>query len=423
LDNLLSSSKQFFRPWLVKCAIFIGYVLATLLRAPAVVFPGRLWAEEGGVYMAQALSSGLVETLFSTNQGYYSLFNQLAVTLATRLVTLEHAPLVTVFLAFLIQLLPALLLLNAQLQTTRSTIAKIAALGCVLFALPNYEIWLNTVNSQFYLALSAAIILAAPAGRPMKIWHYLVLALASLTGVITLLLTPLFWISALREHSRDRFVQAMILTVCALLQGIIFMAQPMARLIGFYPDLFTAVVLIKCLLLPVCGVEHADLASAHLWAFLANVHVMWIYLALILVIGAFFFIFRRWHHETQAFFLGGLIILLGSILCSCEMGASYELGQGHIKVLGGGRYYFAPNVLFALTLLSSIALQPIRHRFALTVKIVILSWILIIGGVEFFNHHTDRYKCYFTGPDWRAEVARWRIDTNYIPRMWPCPSN
>lgn len=424
MDTPALSSKPIINPQIFKITVFILYCLAVIARAPKIIFPGRFWAEEGGVYVAQAVYSSLAKTFFSTNQGYYSLFNKLAAILAAHLVDLEYAPLITGVSAFLIQLIPAWLLLQSPLKSISSPVAKTAALGCVLFSLPNYESWLNTVNSQFYLAVSVAIILAAPIDRRANIWHCAILALASLTGVVSsLFLMPLYWISAIRDRSRIRVGQAAILTLGALVQVVIILGLSEQRPLGFYPDVFTAAFLAKCILLPLCGIEYTDLISIHLRAMLLNGHYIWLYLPVILAIGGAIFTFKRWHRETQFLLLAGVAILLGSLIGALEM-RDYGWGQTHISALGAGRYYFAPNVLFALALLSSAGAQsPDRRGIGYRVKVALLCWILLVGGHEFFNYGAERRQGYFDGPDWRQEVARWRSDTNYLPRMWPCPAD
>ena len=84
------------------------YAFILVVRAPWVLFQGRFWAEEGTFFLPYAWTHSFLDSLIAPHAGYYNLVSNLAGIIATR-VPLEVAPRFTVALAFLLQLLPAIL--------------------------------------------------------------------------------------------------------------------------------------------------------------------------------------------------------------------------------------------------------------------------------------------------------------------------
>lgn len=207
-------------------AALATYTLLLVLRAPQI-WQGRFWAEEGSIFFATAWSGGLLKSLLLPHLGYYMAVTSVATTLAARSVPLEHAPLVTTSIAALLQLLPAVLLVTGRIDALPGSLSRAIALALLLVALPSEENWLTTTNSSHFMAVSAGIILISKpwASRTRSI-HLALLALAGLSGIDANLLAPCFWWRAYRERSRERLEQAIVLSVCALLQAAVVVIAP-----------------------------------------------------------------------------------------------------------------------------------------------------------------------------------------------------
>ena len=210
------------RPGLV-ALLLLAAAAFLVLRAPRVLLEGRFWAEEGSVYFASALAGG-PSALLRPHQGYLNLATNLATgAAALPFVPLEAAPRVTVLAALLVQLLPAFLLLTRRAAWLPSPSARLAAAGLALLARPSDEVWLNSANAHFFLAVAAAVLLATRPGTEGRWSEPALLAFAGLSGVTSALLAPLAWAAAARERTRRRLGAALLLTACALLQAAILL--------------------------------------------------------------------------------------------------------------------------------------------------------------------------------------------------------
>ncbi|MFC2140307.1 hypothetical protein ACFLQ1_01140 [Candidatus Auribacterota bacterium] len=208
--------------WYSLLLLFI-YGGLILIRVPDLILSGRFWGEEGAVYFAFSYTEPFFKTLFFTHLGYYSLLNNFSALAAVHLVPLEYAPYITTGIAFLVQLLPAMLIVFNSRELFGSRLLTTAAVAIILFSLPNHEVWLNTINSHFYLAIVTAVILILPAPQGKRSLFYLgLLLLVGFSGVVSLFLIPFFWLKSYLEKSKDRMIQALLLTFCSCLQAAVF---------------------------------------------------------------------------------------------------------------------------------------------------------------------------------------------------------
>jgi hypothetical protein len=117
----------------------------------------RLWAEEGTVYLQSALEMGSWRSLFVPHLGYYSLFNNLVAFVASR-AGLEHAAAITTYSSLIIFVATASLPFLLPSKYWDSTWKKVL-LTIFLLVMPTGEIWLNTINCQFFFAYGTFLIL------------------------------------------------------------------------------------------------------------------------------------------------------------------------------------------------------------------------------------------------------------------------
>jgi hypothetical protein len=174
--------------------VWFAAVLAIALRAPALWSHPRFWAEEGAIYFADAFNLPWYDSLFAPHFGYYSLFANGTALVAARLAPLEHAPLVTLIAALAVQALPVALILLSRAPLWRSWASALTGVVMVSFLpISTAELWLNTINSQFYLALCTFLVLLEeePADTPgRRFTHRAVLLLGGLTILTGRLCVP-----------------------------------------------------------------------------------------------------------------------------------------------------------------------------------------------------------------------------------------
>lgn len=389
------------------------YFCLVFLRAPYLLTHGRLWAEEGSVYLKSAWNSPLWSALIAPHLGYYALYPNLSTLVAVHFFPLAYSALIVTWAALLIQLLMAYLVLDCELFT--SLPSRLLALAITLFVSPNREVWLNTINSQFYLVICGVIIFLSDPARKI-IFRTAVLVLAGLTGTLTVYLTPMFWIRAFVKRSRGAWIQASALTVCMAMQlGVVLhFLHAGQRQIHFYylavgPDLIT-----RELASPILGRKIAT----HM-AFLMLQHAAVFYLLTwgILIATAFFVLRLAVKRKMPS---GAHWLMLAALMtaCLCMYGALNNTTM-LIYPVTSERYSFSCNIMLALGVLLLLNTQrpgrPLRRHFLQGV----LACFLLTGLWDYVTYSHWYEVTHQTGPSWRLQVSQWEKDPSAQLQAWP----
>jgi hypothetical protein len=381
------------------------FILLVVVRIPAILTDGRFWAEEGVVYYHAAWHQSWLEALFTIHTGYLNLIASVATLLALHLVTLEQAPLVTGAVACGIQILPAIILATSRIPWLKSWPTFTIAFLLLLIPAGDSEVWLNSITSQFHLALCVGLILASEeCSRSVSIFRGVVLVAAPLAGPVSGALTPLFLLRAAVERSRVHLIQTVLLAVPTSVQAVIVLTHPEpARAIGIGLPLLLAVIGIQNVMLPIAGASRtAPVAAA---AYLQSGIPVYAILIGAFGIGALGVALYRWGDRAALWLFAG-----GSALAVISYSTALTLGQPrYLLIWLGGRYCFAPTVLFSLSLLG---LAATGRRMIPTILVI---WMIYIGAGPYF-HVPDGHA---RGVNWKDEVAAWRRDPAYRLRMWP----
>ena len=102
--------------------------------------------------------------------GYLDLVASFTMLLATRLVALEHAPMVSLGVSLCVQVLPGLLLATGGVRAMRNPWCLGAAL-LILATVPlAEEVWLSPITSQYHLIVAVGIVLASEPNRDWTRW-------------------------------------------------------------------------------------------------------------------------------------------------------------------------------------------------------------------------------------------------------------
>ena len=391
------------------------------VRAPSIVWPGRFWGEEATVYFREAYLGSPGQVLLSPNLGYYSLFNKLAALAAAHGALLEWAPLVATGFALAIQILPVALLLFARFPAWPALAPRVAGVALVLLVQPNQEVWLNTINSQYFLCLATGLVLAsAPgAGRSAHGARLALLVLAGLTGIVSALLWPLFLWDYGRTRQPRRLHEAATLGLAAALQVVVVLAGP-GRVVQPVWSLMPLALAGKQWVLPLFGYAAFDGFIDVLRKWPRATDFPWS-LVLFLPYGLVAFAAWRQRNGTAGRLLaaaGGVAVV--SLAFSLPAQQLESFGYSCITATADGRYYYAPNVLLALALLAlaaapgapgSRAVRAIRGSAGL------LLICLLATGAANFRH----YGGWSHGPDWPTEVRAWRAGQIDTLAVWPAP--
>ena len=398
------------------------YALLIWARLPVLFSDPRFWAEEGTVFFGSALEQPFLGSLFMVRQGYFNLIDNVAGIIAARAVPLERAPVVTLMVSLLIQLLPAWLILTSRIEVLRSRTSQTMALGVILLSIPDIEIWLNTSNCQFHLAVSVFIILisAAQQRRYAILGRAAVLLMSGLTGIASVLLAPFFMVRAAVERTRARVIEAAVLTFSMAVQGVAVMyaISGGARGISFDPNVYACVLFVKSILLPLGGFSTiTDEISDTVFRAAASGHTpALVYLTVLMAVGVLgVMAFRSRCHEARIAWMAFLWITVISFVGGIDAEKdTYILPQL------GGRYFYVPNVCLGLLLVMLVSREGARSAIARSSAAVVLIWVLIMGGYDYIGTRRNPYYEQFTqGPSWRAGVAAWRMDHALPIRIWP----
>lgn len=401
------------------------YLVLIVARVPAVFADPPFFAEEGQIFFRYAYQHSWHEALSTPHHPYYIFPTLASTTLAANCLPLEYAPYLTLATGTGVLLLLAVLVMLAgsPFDTTRK---QLLALLLLLLVPPGFG-RLSTIFSDFFLCVGAAIVLISGSGTVGSRWvRRGALALAGLTGVLSVFLTPLFWLKFWRGRSREVLIQGSILGACAAFQILVFAHALLGEEAGHAErfswlrlDLFAAVVFnqspvhlffgtpamkrVGAFLGPWIGGEHLGARYYLLFALVGLCDVG----LLLLVVGR-----RRVNLGERGFLL--LLCYLAVASLSFVSGTTGPLSTKKAMISGHYRYFIAPNAFVALAfLLHAFGEGPVwRTRLYRA----LVAWLLAIGAF-LYVWHTPPFLA--GGPSWRGEVARWREDPAYPIRIWP----
>jgi hypothetical protein len=160
--------EQTARPSIVAAASLVLASLAlTIWRAPQYLVAPSFWAEDGALYFAVAWNGGVLDGLVQRPTGYVNLWANLGTWLAAWLVkagaiSMTSAPRVTAVVALVAQLVPIALVATARSPVWGGPLRRAVAVAIVLVGARTGGMWLNTINSQYFLALAAIVVLLEP---------------------------------------------------------------------------------------------------------------------------------------------------------------------------------------------------------------------------------------------------------------------
>ena len=397
------------------------YAFVLVAHAPWVLILGRFWAEEATVHLAYAWNHSFWNALVAPQFGYCNLVANIGALVAAN-VDLETAPHYTATIALFVQLIPAALILFTDVQGLGTPLRKVVAMLLVLIAPANPEVYLNSINSQSVLCTAAGIVLISRIGGPIdRACKWVVLGMAGLSGVASTFLAPFFWAQWWFEgRRRDRLAQAIVISVCALVQ-FIFITRGIAndqRHLRFSSTALTGAVYGKFVVMPLVPTR---LANRHLAEVRQNAEQsgelpgqVW-FLAFL---GVAAFAVLCWRSGSRAAMLLGAATMAVAFLSFCGSRDATSSQQLLAHITHALRYYYAPQCLFLLALLES--LRP-ETRLALPLKILGAAWlaaVLLVGLINFACGPLD-WPVVFSGPQWSRQVDEWRNDHSKPLAVWP----
>lgn len=173
--------------------VFLTAFVLLCSRQPDKIFNPQFWAEDGTIFYASAHNLGAIQSLFLPYAGYLSAA-QRAIASLTQAIPLVIAPLVFNLLALSAQVLPVSLILSDRFTDLIPSFVTKLLLIFLYLGLPNCaEIHGNVTNIQWYLAVSACLVIVAqPSDRlSWRCFDVAVVTLSAFSGPFAILLLPL----------------------------------------------------------------------------------------------------------------------------------------------------------------------------------------------------------------------------------------
>ena len=199
-------------------AAFLGLLL--FLRHPRGLLDANLWAEDGWTWYPDAYRLGSW-SLVLPHSGYLQSFAR-AVAVASQPFPLLWAPTIFATAAFIVRLVPPLLLLSRRFDGIWPSLTARLLMATLYICLPNsFEGFANVTNSQWHLALAGFLLVTGAPARtaPGGFLELIALTVCNLSGPFCLFLLPVAAWSLLRSHAPQPRNQLVCTLCCCLIQG------------------------------------------------------------------------------------------------------------------------------------------------------------------------------------------------------------
>ncbi|MFT3929007.1 MAG: hypothetical protein QM709_01815 [Spongiibacteraceae bacterium] len=407
----LSAQKKIF--------ILVALFWSTLFwRSPALFLSPRFWAEEGKYYYSNLQDENFFSTFTLIIRGNFQLLTNWIAYFAT-LVPAKFAAYVSTYISLL--LLGFFAGLVGLLSIQRNWPPLLSGIVIVILALlpQGYEIYLTGTNVQWICPACLLVISLLDTkdwSSSRKIAIYIFAAISGLTGVCSAMLAPAFILRKCISPSQFHFKIGLILSCCAVLHGVIILAN--AHPDRTFPlDLFilTFPLALQSIWSPLIGGEAVDRVVILLGKEGYGILNAAIYVAsLSLAAFAIFTARNKLKHKYIPFMLFGIWLGVSVLNVFGSLGDQ----NGLISGWAGGRYFFLGAVCFVIMLgFAASGESTIASKFALLLLItMMLSSIKQAHSVNWKNG-------LISGESWYARVSRCEDIRPCDVEVWPGGTN
>ena len=389
--------------------LFVG----AFLRCPPILLHGRVWAEESNIFLVGAWSRPFFTELVAPEFGYYSLWDNFFAAVAAHPAILPWVGLLFPWSALVLLLVTGWFVYQAEFLTTR--LAKTCAVLSLIFVSPSAETWLNLINSEFYFGILSAVILFSNAAR-LRLPRALMLALAVVSGPVTTLIAPFFFLRAVLARRRGEILQAAIVCGGALLQVAVSLTTRTAnRKVHLAPFNLGPVLFNKQVVLLFLNRATAKATFLFLKDDLhfttATLAATW--LIVIAGFAGLAWLLRR--HRTALLLVG-----LAAWFALLEDSLALDGGLKHVGPGAGERYAYTPNFLLELALVVAVfTAAPLAARLWQRNTLRVLLGLALFSGVVDYFYLPLELKGVYQGEPWHQQALRWQRDPTQPLRALP----
>jgi hypothetical protein len=359
-----------------------------------------LWAEDGAVFLEDALTEGPLGAIVIPQAGYLHLVPRLLGALSA-IVPLTEAPIALSGVSALLASTLSAYVYWASGDVLRSRVARAVVAGLMVLApWAIHEVANNAANLNWYLTFACiwAFLRTTPSLAGAAISSIVVLA-ATLSTPIPLLLAPLATWRFLAGPSWSTRLVSVAWTVGAVIQIVVMALAPdTVGFIEFHPAALGAAYSVRVVGIVPFGNRFFDDAWQMLgWSF------VWVALAVQALILACGSAWGERRHVVWIAVTALLSVLIFTVPVSVR-GLSEALvpSEGFLN-LAGARYTFVPLLLLATALVLSVqALARRMPRLGKRILVgasLVLLLALVVANLPFIRA---------SGPTWRAELDQAR---------------
>ncbi len=417
--------------------VIIIPALIILTRVPYLLQHPRIWAEEGSVYLAGAFANGFSSLFDAYYFGYLNFYANLASYIST-FVPLIHVPYVTMGSAFVVQIIPFVVVATGKSVLWHDRFSKAFVSLILLYALPNAEIWLCSASSQFFLGLITFLILLEPVtelSQVKKWFSRFILFTGGLSGVMSIYMVPLYAFKTWRGKQKERFIQTTVLTAAFITQGAIFLnnaanSSAQGRFSGISFTEFAFLHWNNNVILPLLGTNITNIHAAFLTGLKEGGGTVFHFTGAVIFISllAVYIFFSRYiyknsdhipvsqniktaYEDIHVIFIAAIIVLSAGIYIPMQPPKWIM-----IYAFPGQRYYYVSNVIFILFMTGPILIYGIKNHIISLLSIILLLSSLTVGIKDYYAKAIYEREW----PVWEEEVKKWKNDENKtVINIWP----
>lgn len=369
----------------------------------AYALEGRFIFEDK-IFYENFYNNSPIKNLFFLFNGHLELPTNLVIQLS-QFSTFLYAPLFIVWLSFILQSIPVLLLI---LYHRRIGIGYCGLLICILGYVgltQSTEVWANAVNLHFHFACTAALLLVIPSHSPPEAWGFRFLVLISgLSGIPANFLLPMYIWEYLKSRDKNILINCLILAITTTVQLSLivsssfevgnrtFLVNPLFYILPAVPQ-----VIISQFFGNRLGEISANYANN---IFQYDPFSIAVTLSLFAVfLYSVIHVFKKSSPTQKTLLFSAITLYSGCIFSS--LGDKTDL----ISTGNGLRYFFASNIIGMVFTVS----YAYSHK----------SKIMFLLLIAFVINCSIRVNQYFGGPPWRNAYLKAMSEKSMTIPTWP----
>lgn len=207
--------------------LFTIYLLLVFFRELNIFSSPRLWAEEGTVHVKAIFENGLLGSILKPHLGYYSLLNNLLISIGVYFFGLELLPYFTTYVSFVFFVICGSSIFWLKSYLWDNSFKKSLILLAILIFCTG-EMWMSVIYIQFYLGLFALLFGLSDFSKlnfTKLFLSALLILLGCLTGIVTIATAPIFIIRYfLKEVPLKLFLLVMFIFLIGLVSQLLILS-------------------------------------------------------------------------------------------------------------------------------------------------------------------------------------------------------